>query len=99
MLIEALSMPLLYDFGKFVLGIAGAVIAVYKVVQRVRDDVNEMKTGIATLHGSLENQTQVLANELREQRQDFRTFYAPLLTMTNPTAPRARAKRTPKKTK
>jgi hypothetical protein len=65
---------------------------------------NTMETGFNKLSEDIKSQTTIIASELKEQRQDFRTFYAPILMMQqmqqNPqvTAP-ARAKRSPRNKK
>jgi hypothetical protein len=108
MVVESFSIPVMYDLGKTLLSVGGVVIAAYKVVQWIKDirekDLHEIKTGMVDMHTGvlglqteMAKQTDALVNELKEQRQDFRTFYGPLLqTVSTPAVPRARAKRSPR---
>ena len=113
MLIEALSIPLMYDLVKTLLGFSGMAIGIYKAVQWVKDnrgkDLYEIKTGITEMHAGvaglqteMSKQTDALVNELKEQRQDFRTFYSPWVQAVSTAPPMplavplARAKRSPR---
>lgn len=60
-----------------------------------------METGFKNLSDDIKSQTTTIATELREQRQDFRTFYAPiLLQQAVQQAPiPVKAKRSPRKKK
>jgi hypothetical protein len=95
----SLSMPLLYDLAKTVMGAGSVGIGAYKVIQWIKDirekDLADMKTGINAMQVGLEKQTVALINEFKEQRQDFRTFYGPLLQSVTTHAV-ARAKRSPR---
>ena len=95
--------------------ISGLIIGVFKMINWVRNkfiniDANvtalkaTMETGFKNLNDGLTHQTDSVVGELKEQRADFRTFYAPSLlmmqqaaaTITPQIAP-VRAKRSAKK--
>ena len=102
MIVEAVvSLPLLYDISKTLIGAGSLAVGAYKVVQWIKDirekDLADMKSGITAMQVGLEKQTEALISELKEQRQDFRTFYGPLLqAVALPVSARARAKRSPR---
>lgn len=63
-----------------------------------------MEVGFDKLNENIQNQTTTIATELKEQRADFRTFYAPTLLMmqqaaaiTAPSPTPVRAKRSPRR--
>ncbi len=90
---ELISLSLLLTVFKIVGGVGtctGFIFGVFKVIswikakfisidQNVVDMKNSMDSHITGLREEIKNQTTTLAGELREQRQDFRTFYAPTL--------------------
>jgi hypothetical protein len=115
MLIEAITISGVVNAAKIIsaiLSILGLFYGVFKVINWVKtklssidSNVVSLKTSIDSLIGGLrddvKDQTQSLTNELREQRQDFRTFYSPILLMMQQQqqlqpAP-VRAKRPPQK--
>jgi len=93
-----------YIGGK-VLGALAIPIGVFKVINWVKtkfisinNNVIDLKTSMDThiqgLRDDIKHQTATLATALSEQRQDFRTFYAPtLLMMQQSSAPALRAKK------
>ena len=113
---DAISLTTLIFIGK-VLGLAGSFVAglfgVFKVLAWIKnkfiniesnivDMRSDLKQGLDGIKEGIIHQTQSLTSELKEQRQDFRTFYAtPMLLMqqtannrvpyavdlVNPTAP------------
>ena len=89
--------------------ISGAIIGVYKVINWVKTklssiDLNvvelkqSMDTHITGLRDDVKAQTNALTTELREQRSDFRTFYAPsllqMMSANQPVPVPVRAKQT-----
>lgn len=108
-MIETLTIGTIMSIIKWTPLIGGAIWGLFKGYQWVKDvrekDLKQLKQNMADLHTGIEGvraaidtQTQSLVAELREQRQDFRTFYAPLLTIAAGPTP-ARAKKTPPKKK
>jgi hypothetical protein len=76
----------IYNYGKFVLGFGSVAVAVWKVVQWVKEirtkDFADLRVAVTKTQGSIEAlghkvdaQTNAVVNELRELRSDFRTFY------------------------
>jgi hypothetical protein len=102
---------------KFIGGVVSALtllFGVFKVINWVKNkfiniDANvtalkdSMETGLNKLSDDIKSQTHTIATELKEQRQDFRTFYAPILMMQqmqqSMNAAPVRAKRSPRKKK
>lgn len=87
----------------------GFLFGVFKLIMWIKNkfvniDANvtalksTMETGFTNLSNDIKAQTTTIASELREQRQDFRTFYAPTLlamqqAVQQPIAAPARARR------
>lgn len=99
--VAVIALPLAYDLIKTVLAFGGASVSVYKVIQWIKDirekDLHEIKTGMTGVQTEMSKQTEALVAELKEQRADFRTFYAPLLqAVATPVVARPRAKRSPR---
>ena len=94
----------------------GTLFGVFKVInwvktkftnidQNVTTLKSTMESGFSNLSNDIKDQTKTIAQELREQRQDFRTFYGPVMmqqaiqqSIQALPAP-ARAKRSPVKRK
>jgi hypothetical protein len=90
-MIQVISVPLLIDIGKWVSGFSAVLWAGFRAftwVKQIREkDLAELKQNVGNVQVSvdgvkaaIEHQTNRIVSELQEQRQDFRTFYAPLLT-------------------
>lgn len=89
MIIEAaLTIGALLEIGKDLAWICGAGYAGFKAYDWVKGirqqdfpEVNQSLTQVKDMLGvvkqSVDAQTTAIVNELKEQRQDFRTFYAP----------------------
>ena len=100
-----------------IIGAASSVLAfifgVFKVINWVKNKFINIDANVTSLKSTMENgfknlsddinkQTSTIAGELKEQRQDFRTFYAPILMMQQmqqqpPLVAPVRAKRAPRK--
>lgn len=98
-----------------VMTLIGIPVGVMKIINWVKTkfiniDANvtalksTMEVGFDKLNENIQNQTTTIATELKEQRADFRTFYAPTLLMMQQAAsiPQqspapVRAKRSPRK--
>ena len=83
--IIALAM-VIYSYGKFVIGFGGLAVAVWKMVQWVKEirtkDFADLRTAVTETQGSIDAlghkvdaQTNAVVRELQELRSDFRTFY------------------------
>lgn len=66
----------------------GLVFGVFKVITWIKNKFTSIEANVVDLKSSMEgvredikHQTSTLASALSEQRQDFRTFYAPTLLM------------------
>ena len=95
MLIEAITVGTLLDFAKIIGAISflGSVsIGVFKVINWIKTKLssidmnvvelkNSMDANVAGLREEIKSQTHTIASALSEQRQDFRTFFAPSLLM------------------
>jgi hypothetical protein len=79
-------------YGTTIVSFLGIVFGVFRVISWVKnkfiainDNVLDLKTSLETnftgLRDDVKEQTKVIASALSEQRQDFRTFYAPTLLM------------------
>lgn len=79
-------------FGTTVASALGLMYGAFKVINwiktkfiNINDNVlnlkNSLDTNFAGLREDVKEQTTVIASALSEQRQDFRTFYAPTLLM------------------
>lgn len=95
--------------------VSGVIIGAFKMFSWVKNKfvnidatVTDMKStmeiGFKNLSDDIKQQTTTIAAELKEQRADFRTFYAPTLLMmqqtaaiTQPQPPPIRAKRSVKR--
>lgn len=113
-----ISLATIYLIGKIigtVTTVSGLIIGAFKMFSWVKTkfvniDANvtalksTMEVGFQNLSQDIKNQTTTIASELKEQRADFRTFYAPTLLMMQqatasiqPAAAPIRAKRSAKK--
>ena len=43
----------------------------------VQSGINDVKSGVETVHTELKNQTSAVVKELQEMRLDFRTYFSP----------------------
>ena len=108
------TMSALITIGKFIgaiTAITGLIAGVYKVITWIKNKFINIDANVVALKGAMEDgfkdlsevlksQTTTLTAELKEQRQDFRTFYAPILMMQQQAQQKmvpVRAKRTRKK--
>lgn len=118
MIVESLTVAGLIDILKVITTIAGSLallFGVFKMINWVKNKFININNNVIALEQSLttnmqglrediKDQTHTLATELREQRQDFRTFYGPYIMHMNmqqqlqPATARAK-KRTPAKAK
>lgn len=71
-----------------VLSALGVIFGVFKVITWIRNKFTSIEANVVDLKSSMEgvredikHQTSTLVAALSEQRQDFRTFYAPTLLM------------------
>ncbi len=91
---------------KFWITIAGMIASGYKAFQWIKEirtkdlvavhqGIQEIKTGLNSLGMKLDSQTNSVVGELKELRNDFRTFI-PMATYMSPVAARPAAKRTRK---
>lgn len=75
-----------YNYGKVILGLSGLAVAIWKVVQWVKEirtkdfadlraSVSETQVSLTTLGHKVDSQTSAVVRELQELRSDFRTFY------------------------
>lgn len=120
MLLESVTLAALINVFKIsgtAVSIVGSIFGVFKLIgwiktkfvsidKNVIELKNIMESNITGLRDDIKAQTNTIANELREQRADFRTFYAPTLLhmqsqLREATAPQplvpVRAKRSVKK--
>jgi hypothetical protein len=95
--------------------LSGLIFGVFRVINWIKTKFinidanvtalkNTMETGFNNLSEDIKSQTTSMVSELKEQRQDFRTFYAPILMMQQQSSQQmaatpARAKRSPQKKK
>lgn len=70
---------MLYEESKFWLALGGGLWSVFKGINWVKairtNDLHHIQLGVNDLKTGLETQTTAVVNELREMRNDFRTFY------------------------
>lgn len=68
-----------YNESKFWLAFGGALWSAFKAITWVKsiktNDLHHIQGSLDSLHGELGQQTDAIVNELRELRQDIRTFY------------------------
>jgi hypothetical protein len=96
MLIEAITIATLLDFAKIISAVSvlgGLIVGVFKMINWVKTQLSSIDANVVTLKESMDAnvsglredvkaQTHTIATALSEQRQDFRTFFAPSLLMT-----------------
>ena len=73
------AFSLLFGVFKVINWIKGKFVSINENVVELKTMMTENMTG---LREDIKNQTTTLASELREQRQDFRTFYAPYIVQS-----------------
>jgi hypothetical protein len=95
MLVEGLTIAMLLDLAKIASAlsfIGGLLFGVFKVINWVKTKLSSIDSNVVELRNSMDAnftglrddikaQTNTIATALSEQRQDFRTFYAPSLMM------------------
>lgn len=93
MIVEPVSISMLISIGEVIGGIAtsiGFLFGVFKVINWVKTKFTNIDANVLTLNETIntnftalrddiKDQTKVLNSSLSEQRQDFRTFFTPLL--------------------
>lgn len=117
MLIEALTVSNIINTTKITSGIIGSItflFGVFKMINWIKTKLTNIDENVIKLKDSMDShitglrqdikeQTHIISNALTEQRNDFRTFYAPTLLMMQQqqaqTAVPVRAKRTVRKKK
>lgn len=75
------TLSVLYEFVKFWLPIGGLFLGVYKGWEWVKTSINDIKTDVKDVKTGISTQTTALISEIKEQRQDFRAFFAPLFSI------------------
>jgi hypothetical protein len=89
----------LYEAIKFWLPVSAFFFGIYKGWDWVKNSINEIKTDVKDVKTGITTQTVALTDEIKEQRQDFRAFFLPLLTLAQGQSTQVqpvRAKRTRK---
>lgn len=70
----------LYNESKFWLTFGGALWTAFKAIQWVRsikeNDLHHIQEGVSDLKEGLDKQTDAIVDQLKDLREDFRTFYA-----------------------
>lgn len=110
MLIEAITVASFIGVIKIISGFLSAIgilFGVFKVINWIKSKLTSIDSNVVELKQSMsshvnglrediQEQTKVISSALGEQRQDFRTFYAPTLLMMQQAQMTAPVKAKPK---
>lgn len=85
-----------YNVGKIVTGAGAFTIAIYKAVRWLQDirekDLKDIHSSVGRIESGMRDQTVAVVSELREMRNDLRSFYIPLAAQSKAPAKSVRRK-------